>query len=143
MSTFACVIRAINRIVGKFSSQMSAVLDPEDGSITIDEKLYRRMDKDCNGRLEDVYCFQINADDHKYGWICNPKKSIFKNDSEDIQRPVAQVQFNTKTNTIGFMPTNPTLALMFYNWGADPDKKIRANITRHKCRDFIYYQIEL
>ena len=143
MSKFANVIRAFKRIVGRFSSQkMAAVLDPEDGSITIDEKLYKQMDKDCHGMLKDVYCFQINdGDTPKYGWICNPYDTIFKGE-DTASRPVADVQYNTKSNTIGFMPTNPTLALMFYNWGIE-DVKVRVRVTRHEANGHIYYQIEL
>lgn len=136
-------IMSIRKIIDKILGRDKFVLlDPEDGSVTFSESLYKQIDKDCNGKVDDIFFFQTNEKEgaHHYAFVCNPYESVLKLYADKRNRPVAKVQYNTKTKTIGCMPTCPTLAMMYYNWGLTWER-VKVSVKRVRKHGITIYKI--
>lgn len=106
-------------------------LDGRDGTITVSEKVYNRLLKLGLERGNCIYMFRVG---NTYGFSLWPAEEKDKTHTYELQ-------YNSKTKTIGFAPTCPTVASILYEFGLPHDAVAKVKVSFRKAGNVRYFMM--
>lgn len=110
----------------------SVTLDGNDGTITISRWLYwalllMGLEKDNR-----IYAFRVRD---TFGFALSPGQL------QGVDTNFYELQYNSKTKTIGFCPTCPSVAMMLNDFSLPHDSVIKRKVTTHRSKGMVYFRI--
>lgn len=114
---------------------MYVIIDPTDDSVTLSKRLYKRMDKECRGKLDTVYVFTAEGE---YAFCCNPIEHGWLD--KDCKAPLPHIQYNAKYKCIGFYSGCPSVNRIVYDYGL-PLSKVKVTVCPTEANGIRYYRL--
>ena len=130
--TFAIDMKGIITYIRVKLMPKHVSIDGNDGTITVSRWLYRAMLLLGLEKGNRIYVFRVKG---SFGFAVNPKQL------EGVDTNFYELQYNSKTKTVGFCPTCPSVALMLYELGFPHDSIVRRRVTTHYNRGLVYFTI--
>lgn len=107
----------------------TVTLDGRDGTVTISEKVYDGLMRLGIEQNNSIYMFRVGDTFGFTVWKSEEKTHTY------------ELQFNSKTKTVGFAPTCPTVAAILYEFGLPHDTVKRFRVTKGKAGDCKYFKL--
>jgi hypothetical protein len=108
------------------------VIDGNDGTVTVSKWLYWAlllMGLEADNR---IYVFRVRD---TFGFAVSPSQL------KGVETNFYELQYNSKTKTIGFCPTCPSVALILNDFSLPHDSVVRRKVATHISKDMVYFVI--
>lgn len=107
------------------------IIDGADNSVTLSEKLYKRIEKVCTDEAK-VFVFRLSHEP-VYAFCVNP---ILEQPTQ-----LADIQYNSKYRCIGFESLNPTVNRILYDYSLPAGSRVKLSVEPEKVQDMEIYKI--
>ncbi len=114
---------------------MWVVLDGKDGTVSVSRGVYAAMTMIGEAKYDKVYVCRLGRDGH-YAFAMDPAAL---RGTESNYYPL---QYCSKTKSIGFAPSTPTVAKMLYDMGRKWDETARCRTRVRRVRGMVVFEIE-
>ena len=121
-------------IMDLFTTRRHVILRASDDSVTFSPALLRVIRRHTDRDLRVVTAAVRGTND--YVFIIAPRMEELPG---EVRLPV--IQYNAASKEYGYHCFNPSVNMMFYEWGLDVDAVVKCRVTRKRMRGQWYYII--
>lgn len=114
-------------IMDLFTTRRHVILRASDDSVTFSPALLRAIRRHTGKNLE-VLTVAVKGTNN-YAFIVAPKMEEV---TEEVKLPT--IQYDPKSKEYGYHCFNPSVNMMFYEWGLEPDAVVKCRVTRKRVR---------
>ena len=111
---------------------MFVTLDGRDGTISVSEKVYDRLMELGLKTNNCLYMFRVGQASFGFGLWPQEKKD---------ETHTYELQYNSKTKTVGFAPTCPTVATVLYEFGLPHDAVAKCKVSLKNANGYWYFRL--